>query len=648
MSLSNMRIGPRLLMSFGVPIVLLIVANVIALGALVRVGDASAHLSKAQNIRVVAEDIKYQRYLTRFDIRQFVLKGKSADRKAEATATDALEADIDQLRGMAADDAELASLVTRLKGLSAIIDQRNAFQIEAIAKDPAGMLLAFRGKPASSLSGAVNKSLADNNISIPQEIADLTALDALTTQRVQAAQAAVADIYRMGLTVAIVAVIIAVAVGLIIVTISARSITHPLGRAVAVADAIAGGDLSSHIEFAGTDEIAQLLRSMETMQHNLLARAAADKSITEDMDRVVAAGLAGDLTARIDSADKSGATKTLSDGINKLTERLMEIVVQMKEVASTVNVAAQQIAAGNSDLARRTEEQASSLEETASSMEELTSTVKQNAENARHANQLGVGARDIAQHGGEVMGDVVKTMNDINVSSTKIVEIISVIDGIAFQTNILALNAAVEAARAGEQGRGFAVVASEVRSLAQRSSAAAKEIKTLIGDTVNKVVSGSDLVKQAGKTMEEVVDAVKRVTAIIGDISAASEEQSSGIEQVNLAVIQMDEVTQQNAALVEEAASAAASLEDQSSNLVEMMGAFKLAGNGGTAHGGNGNGNGSLGVARRVPAKSENGGGKSKRRAAVAVAAERALPPGSEVTRRKPAAGDDEDDWEEF
>ena len=350
-----------------------------------------------------------------------------------------------------------------------------------------------------------------------------------------------------------------------------RAVTVPLAQAVSVADAIAGGDLTSSIHVTSADEIGQLLRSMEKMQGNLLARVAADKAITEDMDRVVGAGLAGDLTARIDPAGKEGATKTLTDGINKLSDRLLEIVTQMKDTSTTVNIAAQQIAAGNSDLAKRTEEQASSLEETASSMEELTSTVKQNADNAKHANQLGVGARDVAQKGGVVMSDVVKTMDDIKSSSTKIVEIISVIDGSAFQTNILPLNAAVEAARAGEQGRGFAVVASEVRSLAQRSSAAAKEIKTLIGDTVNKVVSGSDLVDQAGKTMEQVVDSVKKVTDIIGDISAASDEQSSGIEQVNKAVIQMDEVTQQNAALVEEAAAAAASLEDQSESLVRML-----------------------------------------------------------------------------
>ncbi len=224
----------------------------------------------------------------------------------------------------------------------------------------------------------------------------------------------------------------------------------------------------------------------------------------------------------------------------------------------TIATASSQIATGNQDLSSRTEEQASSLEETAASMEELTSTVKQNADNARQANQLAVSASEVAVKGGSVVSQVVDTMGSINASSRKIVDIIGVIDGIAFQTNILALNAAVEAARAGEQGRGFAVVASEVRSLAQRSAAAAKEIKTLIGDSVEKVEEGSKQVAEAGKTMEEIVDSVKRVTDIMGEITAASQEQTSGIEQINQAITQMDQVTQQNAALVEEASAAGA------------------------------------------------------------------------------------------
>jgi len=251
-------------------------------------------------------------------------------------------------------------------------------------------------------------------------------------------------------------------------------------------------------------------------------------------------------------------------------------VAEIKNAVDAINTAAKEIAAGNADLSQRTEEQASSLEETASSMEELTSTVKQNAENAKQANQLAIGSSDVAGKGGAVVGHVVGTMDSINVSSHKIVDIISVIDGIAFQTNILALNAAVEAARAGEQGRGFAVVAGEVRNLAQRSAAAAKEIKHLIDDSVGKVGEGSKLVAEAGQTMEEIVASIKRVTDIMSEITAASVEQSQGIEQVNLAITQMDEVTQQNAALVEEAAAAAESLEEQVQNLSASVSLFKV------------------------------------------------------------------------
>jgi methyl-accepting chemotaxis protein len=282
----------------------------------------------------------------------------------------------------------------------------------------------------------------------------------------------------------------------------------------------------------------------------------------------------GDLSVSIDtsSADKG----SLLMEVREMRNSLKDIVGQVRLGTETIGTASREIAAGNIDLSSRTEMQASSLEKTASAMEELTSTVKQNADNAREANLLAATASDVARKGGDVVSQVVDTMGSINTSANKIVDIIGVIDGIAFQTNILALNAAVEAARAGEQGRGFAVVASEVRNLAQRSAAAAKEIKTLIGDSVEKVERGSKLVGQAGVTMDEVVASVKRVTDIMSEISNASQEQSAGIEQVNRSIIEMDSMTQQNAALVEEAAAAAQSLQDQANELAHVVSVFKL------------------------------------------------------------------------
>jgi methyl-accepting chemotaxis protein len=282
----------------------------------------------------------------------------------------------------------------------------------------------------------------------------------------------------------------------------------------------------------------------------------------------------GDLTNRIAVTSKD-ETGQLLQALKDMNDSLKNIVGEVRIGTDMIATASGEIAAGNLDLSSRTEQQAASLEETASSMEEMTSTVKQNAENARQANQLAQTASAVATQGGEVVSQVVGTMNAINDSAKKIVDIISVIDGIAFQTNILALNAAVEAARAGEQGRGFAVVAAEVRNLAQRSAGAAKEIKTLIGDSVEKVDAGSKLVEKAGATMVDVVSSVKRVSDIIHEITAASNEQTTGIEQINQAITQMDQVTQQNAALVEEAAAAAGSMQEQATNLVQAVSMFK-------------------------------------------------------------------------
>ena len=334
-------------------------------------------------------------------------------------------------------------------------------------------------------------------------------------------------------------------------------------------DAAVAGDFSQRGDARRFEHVyAELVERLNTLM------ATADRGLTQ-VGEVLASVADGDLSRRIDTA-LPGRFGTLAADTNRTVAHLTDIVGQIRGGSESINAAAVEIARGNEDLSRRTEQQAASLEETASSMEELTATVKQNADSARQASQLARGAAEIAAQGGEVVGEVVRTMGGISASSRRIADIIGVIDGIAFQTNILALNAAVEAARAGEQGRGFAVVAAEVRSLAQRSAGAAKEIKQLITDSVVKVEEGSALVDKAGRTMTEIVGSVKRVTDIMADISAASQEQSSGIEQVNQAITQMDEGTQQNAALVEEASAAAQSLEQQADQLVRLVAAFRL------------------------------------------------------------------------
>jgi len=299
-------------------------------------------------------------------------------------------------------------------------------------------------------------------------------------------------------------------------------------------------------------------------------------AVEKEMQGMLSAVVAGDLGSRIDLGGKSGFFEAMSRGVNQLADNMAEVVSRVKRVAAEVHRGADEISAGNANLSQRTEEQSSSLEETASSMEEMTTTVKQNADNAAQANQLALAARDQAEKGGTVVSQAVSAMTGINEASKKIADIIGVIDDIAFQTNLLALNAAVEAARAGEQGRGFAVVASEVRSLAGRSATAAKEIKELIQDSVRKVEDGSVLVTQSGQTLEKIVASVKKVSDIVAEIAAASREQSSGIEQVNRAVMQMDELTQQNAALVEEATAASQAMVEQVRGLNEMLGRFQV------------------------------------------------------------------------
>ena len=381
----------------------------------------------------------------------------------------------------------------------------------------------FKAKNAGDLE--LGKRLYEGDMAVKRDIylASLKKLEVLEAKLLNDTAAQIRSRYENGRLLLISLGVAAILLGIACAYWITRSITRPITRAVEVAEAVSAGDLTSHIVVESRDETGQLMHALKNMN-----------------------------------------------------DKLVSIVGQVRAGTDSISTASSEIAAGNLDLSSRTEQQASSLEETASSMEELTSTVKLNADNARSANQLAIDASQIASKGGAVVSEVVSTMGSINDSSRKIVDIISVIDAIAFQTNILALNAAVEAARAGEQGRGFAVVASEVRNLAQRSSQAAKEIKGLIDDSVQKVEAGSQLVDKAGRTMDEIVQSISHVTQIMNQITDASDEQRTGIEQVNQAIGQMDQVTQQNAALVEEAAAAAESMQEQAAKLADVVGLFKL------------------------------------------------------------------------
>ncbi|PKB19678.1 methyl-accepting chemotaxis protein [Janthinobacterium sp. 64] len=437
---------------------------------------------------------------------------------------------------------------------------------------------------------ALDKAVADANTNFDKVIATYRAerlYDATDSKMLDADQAAM-EAYRR----ALVPFFAAAYAG----DMDGVRATLLAGTPLAITAAAAKKSMDDHIAYNNklVDDVkAESLAAYDTAFNTMLAVLGVAVLLTGALAwhiyRTISGGLGNiehtlervsaslDLSAAmpVERMDEVGRTAT---AFNKFLERIVDVIATVRTSADTVSVAAAQISAGNADLSVRTEQQASSLEETASSLEELTSAVRQNTDNARQANTLAVSASDVARKGGAVVAQVVGTMGSINESAKKIADIIGVIDGIAFQTNILALNAAVEAARAGEQGRGFAVVATEVRNLAQRSAAAAKEIKGLIEDSVDKVNTGSVLVDQAGATMEEIVASIRRVTDIMGDIANASHEQSAGIEQVNQAISQMDQVTQQNAALVEEAAAAASSLQDRAVELVDVVAVFRLRG----------------------------------------------------------------------
>ena len=424
---------------------------------------------------------------------------------------------------------KLPKLFAQYEPLIASVEERQGFEK---MRSNFEVWLAMERKLVELSSGGANDQEAARQLAVGDSARSFSAITAeaekLVSINVEGADKstlASAASFQQAIVVSSSLIVLAVVIGAVLAVLVTRSITQPLSSGVTVAEAVAQGDLTSKFDIHGRDEPAELLRALQHMN-----------------------------------------------------DRLVDIVGQVRLSSDSIATGSAEIATGNADLSQRTEQQASNLEETAASMEELNSTVKTNSDTAQQANRLATDATQAAEQGGAVVGRVVATMQDISASSKKISDIIGVIDGIAFQTNILALNAAVEAARAGEQGRGFAVVASEVRSLASRSAEAAKEIKTLIGASVEKVEVGTTLVDEAGQSMEGIVNQVKRVSQLINEISSASMEQSSGISQIGDAVNQLDQVTQQNAALVEESAAAADSLRNQSQRLAELVSVFKING----------------------------------------------------------------------
>jgi len=511
--MNNLKIGTRL--GFGFSLILLMLTAMTIIGIL-RLSSASSMTD-----HMINEKIRDERLIAEW--------GKIIEVNAARTTGAWMVADpADQkkLEGMMAESSGRATKIQDQIGASIedevlkplfkkVLDTRKTYT--EIRKS------VFAAKNAGDLEKG--RSLYEGDLAQSRTLY-LDALKKFSDKQAELLDQAAVEIqqqYTSGRTLLVLLGLAAIVMGAFAAWWITRTITNPINEAVKVAETVSSGDLTSDIQVSSSDETGQLMNALKTMNTNLV-----------------------------------------------------NIVGQVRNGTDLMAHASTEIAAGNHDLSSRTEQQASSLQQTASSMEELTSTVRFNAENAREANKLAVTASEIASRGGAVVGEVVSTMGSINDSSRKIVDIISVIDSIAFQTNILALNAAVEAARAGEQGRGIAVVASEVRNLAQRSAAAAKDIKGLIDDSVLKVALGSDLVDKAGQTMSEIVVSIGRVTQIMTQISHASEEQSAGIAQVNDAITQMDQVTQQNAALVEEAAAAAESMQEQSAKLADVVSVFKL------------------------------------------------------------------------
>jgi len=597
MNLANMKVGVRLGLGFALVLVLLVMVTVVGILRMAQIQNRLDHVVNVNNVvtRLVV-DMRNNVSERVTSLRTLTLMTDPSDMEPELNRFKEQTAKYDALQGkLAAKFSEEAT--AEEKALLNQVKEAEGAAMPAIAKASA-LYLANNAMDATRVMVKEIRPAQKKWLEALDQLGKVE--DKLNTQTQADAEAAFAGARNFMLVL----LGVAVAMGIVAATVITRGLLKQLGGepgyTAKIAGSIAEGDLSIAIDTKSSDR-GSLLIEMKQMRNSLV-----------------------------------------------------DIVSQVRRGTHTITTASREIAAGNTDLSSRTELQASSLEKTASAMEELTSTVKQNADNALEANHLAATASDVARKGGEVVSQVVGTMGEINSSASKIADIIGVIDGIAFQTNILALNAAVEAARAGEQGRGFAVVASEVRNLAQRSAAAAKEIKQLIGDSVEKIGRGSKLVGEAGETMDEVVASVKRVTDIMSDIASASAEQSAGIEQVNLSIIEMDGMTQQNAALVEQAAAAFQSLQDQAAELQRVVSIFKLA-----------EGEESAPAPAPAPApvatravvvsqsrpqlkKPAQGPAKAKTKAKAPVQDQHKADAAQASTAKKVAAAAASDDWEEF